>query len=476
MRKQALSVALVLTGLATSASGDFGSVPILLAPTDGIAGQRVGESVDLFDGRGVVGVTADSEVCVDATLCGFSGAAYVFNVYDQTQVNRLTPVAPTLADEFGATVVIDDSLIAVGSPGHSNTIERAGTVFLYDSETLEFTRSLVPEDGAYGDLFGSSIALSEDYVLVGAHEADPAGDESGTAYLFDRDTGEQLLKLAPEDANPGDEFGHSVALSGGFAVVGAHLHDGNGSSAGKAYVFDVATGEELFQLEPNDATASQRFGVTAAVDGRYAAIGAWDDDEEARDAGAVYVFDLLTGNEIDKLVADDASEDDGLGLSLDFDDGLIVAGAIIEGSFVAEDDTHAAYVFDFATGEQVAKLFPPEADRFQSWSVAIDEVVFAGFFEGSAHGYYPASLDGDFTNDGQTDQADYTQWLSDYGVSGLAGSDANGDGAVNAIDYALWRDAASRFSNRVAVPEPRTLLFALLVAFMRTISPPRCIG
>ena len=67
--------------------------------------------------------------------------------------------------------------------------------------------------------------------------SDDAGFKSGSAYLFDATTGNQLAKLTASDAAPGDEFGFSVAISGNTAIVGASQDDDAGSNSGSAYLF-----------------------------------------------------------------------------------------------------------------------------------------------------------------------------------------------------------------------------------------------
>ncbi len=54
------------------------------------------------------------------------------------------------------------------------------------------------------------------------------------------DLGDQLAKLLPNDGAGGDNFGISVAISGATALVGARLDDDNGHNSGSAYLFDAA--------------------------------------------------------------------------------------------------------------------------------------------------------------------------------------------------------------------------------------------
>ena len=100
---------------------------------------------------------------------------------------------------------------------------------------------LLPDDGAQGDLFGVSVAISGAIAIVGATSDDDNGDASGSAYLFDTTTGRQIAKLLPNDGAAKDNFGRSVAISGATAIVGAPLHDDNGTDSGSAYLFDASS-------------------------------------------------------------------------------------------------------------------------------------------------------------------------------------------------------------------------------------------
>ncbi len=99
---------------------------------------------------------------------------------------------------------------------------------------------LLPDDGAADDAFGVSVGISGATAIVGADDDDDNGTDSGSAYLFDTTTGRQLFKLLADDGAAFDFFGISVAISGATAVVGAFLDDDNGDLSGSAYLFDAA--------------------------------------------------------------------------------------------------------------------------------------------------------------------------------------------------------------------------------------------
>ena len=107
------------------------------------------------------------------------------------------------------------------------------------SVTFAPEAKLLPSDGAASDYFGRSVALSGDTALVGAFYDDDNGSASGSAYVFVRSgaTWTQQQKLLPSEGAASDQFGISVALSGDTALVGARGDDDdNGSESGGAYI------------------------------------------------------------------------------------------------------------------------------------------------------------------------------------------------------------------------------------------------
>ena len=108
----------------------------------------------------------------------------------------------------------------------------------------------------------------------------------------------EIKKLTASAAGAGDQFGFSMAVSGNTAVVGAVFEVAGGSVAGAAYVFQrdeggAANWGEVKKLTASDAQAGDEFGVSVAVGGDTAIIGAPLDDAGGIEAGAAYDFALL---------------------------------------------------------------------------------------------------------------------------------------------------------------------------------------
>ena len=190
--------------------------------------------------------------------------------------------------------------------------------------TAEQETKLLPDDGAMGDAFGFSVALSADTALVGAIHNDDHGISSGSAYVFTRSgtTWTEQAKLLPGDGSPGDRFGGSVALDGDTAVINALAND-NGHHSGAAYAFVRVDGHwtEQAKLQPTDGAGGDIFGCSIALDQDTVLIGAYKDDDHGTDSGSAYVFtragDLWM--EQAKLLPDDGARGDNFGVSVALD-------------------------------------------------------------------------------------------------------------------------------------------------------------
>src|SRR5690554_1478701 len=103
---------------------------------------------------------------------------------------------------------------------------------------------LLASDGAADDYFGISVSLSGNRALIGAPYDDNNGIKSGSAYVFELQSGSwvETAKLTANDGAAMDNFGWSVSLSGNRALIGARLDDDHGVNSGSAYVFELQSG------------------------------------------------------------------------------------------------------------------------------------------------------------------------------------------------------------------------------------------
>jgi len=227
-------------------------------------------------------------------------------------------------------------------------------------ETWNEVKKLTASDSEADDLFGWSVAVGGDVAVVGARNNN---GNTGAVYIFERNTGGSnnwgvVKKLTSSDAESGDLFGYSVAISDDLAVISAYGENSGGASAGAAYVFEQNSGGpnawgEIKKLTASDAKAYHYFGRSVAVAGDVAIAGALGDSSGGNKAGAAYVFEQNLGGanawgEVKKLTASDAGIADYFGYSVAVAGDVAVVGAQLEDA--DGNNAGAAYIFERNAG------------------------------------------------------------------------------------------------------------------------------
>lgn len=242
--------------------------------------------------------------------------------------------------------------------------------------------TLVAENGVPDDRFGWSVAADNGLAVVGAHSANRNGFErTGSAYIFDIATGTQLFELTSDDLTANGNFGTSVAISGERAVVGAPFDDTIAVRGGAAYVFDLATGEQLYKFIPDDIGEDSWFGHTVAVSGDYALISSQKlVPDPACPGGAAcslnrtYVYDLVTGDLAHTIDVSSSRPS----LSLDS------SAAVISGA-TESDVVDAVSVIDVSTGSLLRSIpigLPLQGNYGYSVRVSGDSAIVADLYTG----------------------------------------------------------------------------------------------
>lgn len=298
-----------------------------LSASDGAAFDGFGSSVALSGNRAIIGAPYKSD------FARSSGAAYLFDITTGAQTGKLLPSDPAADGYFGGSVAISGNTVLVG--GNS-------AVYLFDFATGSQIGKLLPNDG--GSSFGGPIAISGNTVIVGASGDDQVAVNCGAAYLFDIPTRAQIAKLIPSDGASQDTFGFSVAIDGNTAIVGSLNDDDMGLQSGSAYLFDVSTGNQIAKLVAPDGAMNDQFGISVAANGRTAIIGAYFDDDRGADSGSAYMFDIPTRSLLAKLHSNDAETDDYFGSAVSISGTTALVGAYWKDYIYPS--TGAAYLFD----------------------------------------------------------------------------------------------------------------------------------
>lgn len=315
-------------------------------------GMQFGYAVEVSGERLVVAAPGDSTSArgIDGNEeelgAPLSGAVFTFTRGSAGWQREAFIKASNAAEEdrFGTAVALAGDLLVVGAPGEdggspgvdgrdNDDLPTSGAAYVFEHVDGEWkqTAYLKAAFPGVGDYFGSAVTTDGNRIVIGAYaetssragvnptSRDEAAPYSGAAYVFERDGHDwaQVAYLKASNANPGDQFGESVALFEDTIVVGAvgeqssstevdgDQRDNSVFTAGAAYVFTVDDAGRFRQtayLKPTNTREELRFGSAVGVSGDTIAVGALTEPSSAAgidgdptdtaldESGAVYLF------------------------------------------------------------------------------------------------------------------------------------------------------------------------------------------
>ncbi|QSZ40615.1 hypothetical protein GJV85_00265 [Sulfurimonas aquatica] len=326
----------------------------------------------------------------DADGISNAGSAYVYKKDENGslgQVQKLQATTPSADDNFGRSVAISENFIVVGAPNEDTTATNAGSVYLYErlsNGTISFISQYQASNASASSNFGSSLAMDGSYFVVGAPKEDTLSENSGTAYLF-QISGSVATQRAILRANSPafkDNFGSSVAIDGDYVVVGAHLSDTIASDDGSVYVFKIASNSTVGT--PKKITASDRedsdyFGSAVSVSGSYILVGAPSEDSQGSNAGSAYLYKIQSDesiSELEKVQIADIESGDYFGNSVALNGQYFVVGAYKQDSLARESGS--AYVYEINSGDSVSQRFKLKANDKEADDMFASSLAFSG--------------------------------------------------------------------------------------------------
>ena len=255
-----------------------------LTATDAATGDEFGISVAVDDDTIAVGAYGK-----DGNSLTDSGLVYVFVKSGgaawatTTETVQLRASDRDANDNFGRSVAVGSSTIVVGASGDRNTVGgtevSTGSAYVFTRPDTGWANSagtetakLTASDGAHTDQFGRSVAVDGDTIVVGAHQNDDDGVDSGSIYVFIKPTNgwtdtTGTVKLTASNAATGDRFGIALALDGDTALVAAPRNDANDDDddtgndvldTGSAYVIGTSGWAKI----PDDDAGNRYHEVT----------------------------------------------------------------------------------------------------------------------------------------------------------------------------------------------------------------------
>ncbi len=288
--------------------------------------RQFGQTVSLSDQYLIIGATLQK--------LGNNGIAFVFQ-HDGSSYIQQSVLRSNVSynnDNFAHSVSLSGTYLAIGSPGIAASHE--GNVNLYKKTSSGWVEDIVitPDSPYKSSRFGSSVMMSGEYLIIGDDRHGKG--HQGSAYIYrrlDNIWGLQANLKGGEFTKNAD-FAKSVAISNDYAVVGARSENSSTNKShkkiGAAYVYK-RTGKlwnHQVQLKASDMGKGDNFGTSVAIVGDYILVGS---ENDSASSGSSYLFRNLNDNwqEVSKLEADDASPQDNFGNSVAISNGYIAIGA-----------------------------------------------------------------------------------------------------------------------------------------------------
>ena len=296
----------------------------------------------------------------------FKGAAFIFDA-DGTNPIKVTASDAAGFDEYSISVAIGNSKVVVGSISDDDGGSNSGSAYVYNLDGTGEVK-ITASDAAANDFFGSSVAIGNSKVAVGARKEDAGGSDAGAVYVYNLDgTGE--VKITASDAAANDEFGSAVAIANNKVYVGSPRGELS-SGTGSVYIYNLdGSGES--KITASDGINYAKFGSSLATGHDKLVVGA------EGEVGAVYVYDLDGSNEV-KITASDGASGDLFGGAVAIGSNKIVVGAA--GDDDGASNSGSAYVYNLdGTGEvKITASDAAAGDEFGSAVAVGGDKVYVG--------------------------------------------------------------------------------------------------
>ena len=219
--------------------------------------------------------------------------------------NPATGISPQPNDYFGLSVSLSGDYAIIGAPNTDvGAIEDVGcvTIFKRNSVSKVWEQNIKLNNMTISSyqLFGSSVSISGDYLVIGVPEDDEVGfTNCGSAVIYHRNTStgvwEFLQKIFDSEIAANDKFGFSVSISGNFLVVGAPYNDQFTSTftdVGAYVVFKLNEGTGLWsQVDRSYGNTPYGYmGYSVSISGDYLAVGNPQASDGTITCGKIFIF------------------------------------------------------------------------------------------------------------------------------------------------------------------------------------------
>ena len=238
-----------------------------------------------------------------------AGQVYVFNIRTWAWMTTLVSPNPHFDGFFGIALAVSDDRLVVGAEGEGPPgcnppfcIDIQGRAYVFNATSGSLITTLLPtyQPPSYQSaLFGNSVAIQNQLAFVGADAEMVDGRfDAGRVYVYNATTGSVIRTLVSPAQGMEGLFGVSLALAGDDILIGAsnEMVDGH-YAAGRVYVFDPTTGTFIGTIVSPNPSDSAAFGISIDVNKGRVFVGApYETVQGEYSAGSAYIFRGIIDN------------------------------------------------------------------------------------------------------------------------------------------------------------------------------------
>jgi len=214
-------------------------------------------------------------------------------------------------DEFGFSVALNSSYLAIGAPFYSGTDREEGRVYIYENQSNTFVLSQTIEINEMGLNLGYEISINENYLFIYAKSRKTFS--SGKVYIYVLETGVWNFLQVLSSGVESDDFGYKIESDENFLIISSVKSEISSvwENRGKVSIYtlnDTSGFWELLQYFEGEVNGNQ-FGCDVAIENDKLLIGA----KKYNNKGAFYFYEYVVDtwvlnqrfDEVDSSVGDD---------------------------------------------------------------------------------------------------------------------------------------------------------------------------
>jgi FG-GAP repeat len=307
-----------------------------VADTTAIPSDNFGNSTAISGNFAIVGSVNDD---IGANANQGSAFIYQFANGSWTLIQKLSDASGAIDDFFGSSVSISGNYAVVGASGDDETFLNQGSasVYQYNGTNWVFMQKITDATGALDDHFGQGVSISGNYIIIGAPDDDNGGSmDQGSASIYQYNGSAWVLmnKILDATGATDDRFGNSVSVSGNYAIVGAPEDDVINLNQGSASIYQY-NGANWVLMTKNTGTtgvaANDQYGHSVSISGIYAMVGVFGFNT-SRGAAIIYKYNGSSWVLVQQLSDPAGAPNDFFGISVSISGNYAIAG--VSGDFI----------------------------------------------------------------------------------------------------------------------------------------------